>query len=238
MFRGKTFKKTIAFEPAPIRERLGDAGAHAIDNLQRRHLPARATVGRLCCILQRRFEGGFVLKVGGGIAAAAQGLELRGIGQSGLAQIPVCQTVDQPGRESILRADRGAFEHNLKRHFGATQSRQALRAAGAGDEPEMDFRQAHPRRWHGDAVMAAQGDLKTAPQSCPMQRGHNRFAAIFNAIDHIGQMRILHWLVKFLDIRTGRKAAPRSNDDDGRDGQICIRLHDHIAQALPHRLAQ
>ena len=60
LLRGEAFEKAIAFEQAPIGERLGDAGAQAFDNLERGHLPAHAAVGRLFGICQRRFEGGFV----------------------------------------------------------------------------------------------------------------------------------------------------------------------------------
>ena len=86
--------------------------------------------------------------------------------------------------------------------------------------------------------MAAQSNLKTTPQSRTMQRGHHGLFAVFNAVDHIWQLRILHWLVKFFDIRPGRKAPPRPNDDNGCDLSICICLYNCIVQTLSHGLAQ
>ena len=70
-------------------------------------------------------------------------------------QIALDDLVDQAGRERVLRRDRIARQDHRQRLLDADEARQALRAAGARNEPELDLGQAEPRAGRRDAEMAA-----------------------------------------------------------------------------------
>ena len=55
-----------------------------------------------------------------------------------------------------------------------SSARQALRAAGAGDQAELHFGQRDLRRAVGDAVMAAERELEAAAQRGAVDRGDDR----------------------------------------------------------------
>jgi len=71
------------------------------------------------------------------------------------AQLPFLdQCVDHTPLQRFLRRERSAGEDDVERLFDASQARQALRAAGAGNEPEFDLRQTEFRRRDRNPVMA------------------------------------------------------------------------------------
>ena len=77
----------------------------------------------------------------------------------------------RPGRASsaALAPIGSPRQDHRQRLCHADQPRQPLRAAGAGNEPELDFRKAEPRAGRGDAKMAAERDLKPAAERGAMQ---------------------------------------------------------------------
>ena len=86
----------------------------------------------------------------------------------------------RPRREcpSLWRASAAsgvALEHELERGFRADQARQALRAAGAGQQAELDLGQAELRLWRRDAIVARQRELEAAAQRVAVDRRDVRF---------------------------------------------------------------
>ena len=69
-----------------------------------------------------------------------------------------------------------------------TSARQALRAAGARQQAELDLgqRELAPRRGH--AVVAAQRELQPAAQAVPVDRGDDRLRARLDGRDHVVQV--------------------------------------------------
>src|SRR5207302_8074126 len=66
---------------------------------------------------------------------------------------------DQPQLETLLGRDLRAEQQELQRLGAADEARQPLGAAVAGNDPEIRFRLAHPRRLFQQAQMAGHGDL-------------------------------------------------------------------------------
>ena len=79
------------------------------------------------------------------------------------------------------RTDLIALEQHLQRLGRRHQPRHALRAAAAGEEPDLDLRQSDARlvRIRDDAIMARERELKAAAHAHPVDRGGDRLAAGF-----------------------------------------------------------
>ena len=96
------------------------------------------------------------------------------------AQLPFLdQCVDHTPLQRLLRRERSAGEDDVERLFDASQARQALRTAGAGNEPELDLGQTEFRRWDRNPVMAHQRYFETAAQRGAVDGGDDRFWAAF-----------------------------------------------------------
>ena len=72
--------------------------------------------------------------------------------------------VDEPEARGLLGADRVADEVHLQRLVLADEPRQALGAAEAGDDPELDLGLAEERRLGGDAHVAGHRQLAAAAE--------------------------------------------------------------------------
>ena len=77
------------------------------------------------------------------------------------------------------RADLIALEQHLQRVRRWHEPRDALRAAGAGKEADLDLRQSDARlvRIGDDAIVASQRQFETAAHAHAVDRGGHRFAA-------------------------------------------------------------
>ena len=87
------------------------------------------------------------LKLVGAVAHLAQGRlvgdQPAGVAKRGFAQFPFLgELVDDAPFLGLARAERRPRKNDVERLLDADEARQPLRAAGAGDEPELDFRQA------------------------------------------------------------------------------------------------
>ena len=86
-------------------------------------------------------------------------------------QIALDDLVHQPGRKRVLRRDRIARQDHRQRLLDADQARQALRAAGARDETELDFGQARaacpPRRRGNGNPSSARARRRAACRELP-----------------------------------------------------------------------
>ena len=86
--------------------------------------------------------------------------------------------VDQLQRLGLVEIDRLALQQQLHRILRRHDARHALGAAGAGEQPDLDFRQAEPglRVVRGDAVVAGQRQLEAAAEREAVDRGDPRLA--------------------------------------------------------------
>ena len=98
-------------------------------------------------------------------------------GQRGVEQFVVLDhAVDEPELERLLGDDRIADEVHLERLVRADQPRQPLRAAEAGDDPELDLRLAEQRRARRDAHVAGHRELAAAAEGEAVDGGDRRDA--------------------------------------------------------------
>ena len=74
------------------------------------------------------------------------------------------EAVDEAQLERFLGEDRVADEVHLERLARAHQARQALGAAEAGDDPELDLGLPEQRRARGDAHVAGHRELAAAAE--------------------------------------------------------------------------
>ena len=79
--------------------------------------------------------------------------------------------VDQAELEGLLGADRVADQVHLQRLVGAHQARQALGAAEAGDDAELDLGLAEDGRARGDPHVAGHRQLAAAAEGEAVDRG-------------------------------------------------------------------
>ena len=84
------------------------------------------------------------------------------MGDGALQQVVLDQGVDDALVLGFGGGDVPARQDGVQRILGAGEARQALRAAGAGQQAEMDLGQADARGGQGDAIMGAQGRLQAA----------------------------------------------------------------------------
>ncbi|MNZ86634.1 hypothetical protein D3C78_1054600 [compost metagenome] len=97
--------------------------------------------------------------------------------------------VDQTQFEGARGVQRLAGEDGFQGGFGADQARQALGAAGTGNQAEGDFRQAEARLGLGDPVAAGHGQLQATAEGEAADRGDHRLGAGGQLDEQIGQAR-------------------------------------------------
>ena len=83
----------------------------------------------------------------------------------------------RPHSSACLALNGRAGHDHLERLLDADDARQALGAAGAGQEAELDLRQAELRGRHGDAVVAGQRHFEAAAERRAVDRGDDRLGA-------------------------------------------------------------
>src|SRR5574337_2059583 len=88
--------------------------------------------------------------------------------------------VDDAPFPGFARAERRPRKDDFERLLDADEPRQALRAASAGNEAELDLRQAALRRRDSDAVVRGQRDLEPAAERGPVQRRDDRLRGVFD----------------------------------------------------------
>ncbi len=136
----------------------------------------------------------------------------------------------------LARAERRSGQNDVERLLDADEPRQPLRAAGAGNEAELDFGQAAFRRRGGDAIMRGQRHLEPAAERRPVQRRHDRLRGVLDRIEHIRQIGRGGRLAEFGNVGAGDEGASGAYDDDRLDGGVCLRRLDAPLQAVAHDL--
>ena len=125
-------------------------------------------------------------------------------------QIALDDLVDQARRERVLRRDRIAGQDHRQRLLDADEPRQALRAARARDQAELDLGQAEPRAGRRDAEMAAQRELEPAAERRAVHRRDGRLRHLVERRDHVDQARRLRRLAELGDVGAGDEGASRA----------------------------
>ena len=162
----------------------------AVDDLRRGGIAAR----RLRDALSRLGEecGGIAGELGLLVAQPAQWPLLRDDlaceGERAPEEVALGDLVDQAGGR-LVRGNRVAGDHHVERRLRVDRARQALRAAGAGQDPELHFGQRELRAGRGDAVVAAERELEPAAHRDLVDRRDHRFRARLEHCDHLAQVR-------------------------------------------------
>ncbi len=144
------------------------------------------------------------------------------------------EPVDHAAFKRLLRGDRRSRKDRLERRFRADQARQALRAAGAGDQAELDFRQADFCARDRDPIMRDQRDLEAAAERRAVDRRDDGLSAILDRRLRLRQARPAHRLAEFGDVGAGDEGAAGADQHDRLGGGIGRRLGDAIAQRVAH----
>ena len=135
--------------------------------------------------------------------------------------------IDQARGKSRSAADTLAAADHADGARDAHDARQPLRAAGARDDAQRHFRQAHQRARRRDTGITAQRQLEAAAQRRAMQRRHDRLAAVFDGLDHGGQLRFGQGLAELAQVGARDEGAAGADEHgtlqaviglDGRDG--------------------
>ncbi|MNF86480.1 hypothetical protein D3C84_689180 [compost metagenome] len=157
-----------------------------------------------------------------GLSGARGGLagdQLAGVG-TGLAKqrLGACRKpVENAQRECAVGADLGAGQRHVECRLGADQPGQALGAAGAGEQSEVDFRQADAGAGFADAVAAGQRQLQAAAQGELADGRDQGLVESGQAQQQAGQVRRGKGGVaaELADIGAGTEQAVGAEEDDG-----------------------
>ena len=119
------------------------------------------------------------------------------------------EAVGEAELEGFVGEDRVADEVHLEGLVFADQARQALRAAEAGDDPELDLGLAEDRRARGDAHVAGHRQLAAAAEGEAVDGGDRDDALRaelaeqrVRAVDQLGARGLVH-LRERLDVGAG-----------------------------------
>src|SRR5206468_12287560 len=128
-------------------------------------------------------------------------------------------------RLGFLRGEPQPEQHEFLRLCLTDDADEPLTAAGPGDETQVDLRLAELRPTLGDPEIACEGDLKTAAETVPVDRGNRRLREIRQVgDDRLGPLRETPHLERFRDVAERRevrsrakRSVTRTRDDDGAD---------------------
>jgi hypothetical protein len=85
----------------------------------------------------------------------------------------------------LVHLDVAAFEHHVQRVLRADQTGQALRAAGTGQEPDLDLGETDFRISKRNPIVAGEREFETAAERHLFDRGDEGFLALFDRGDHV-----------------------------------------------------
>ncbi len=169
---------------------------------------------------------------------AIPGLQRFGAGSDHVEQPPVRRLaflahghdgVDHADLQRLGRRDALAFHQQRRRRLHADQARQALRAAGAGQQAQSNFGKAEAclRVVGGDAVMKGQRQFHATAQRAAVQGRGNRFAAQFEGAQEFVPVanrgmksRRVGDRAEFGQIAAGDEILLRRADQQAPDGRV------------------
>jgi hypothetical protein len=215
-------------------------GLHGVDALERRrvvlrhaahHVLGELEVGIALRVLARqvahqrqRFTG-----LAGHALGEGHGFVEHRLGRCGQL---VEQLLARQAREQFALHGLAAHDH-VEGGFHTDHARQALRAAGAGNEAQLDFGQRDAGARCGHAVVAAQRQFEAAAHAHGVDGCDDGLGGGFEREDHAQQVGLLQRLgrAEFLDVRTAGERLAGAGDDDGLDGVVGIGLGQAIGDA-------
>ncbi len=153
------------------------------------------------------------------------------------------------------RADLVALQHHLQGIARGHEARDALRAAGSREQPDLDLRQADARLVviGRDPEMAGERELEGAPEAGAVDRGGEGLAASLEPpveqgepprlLEEIGGRFLLAFALAQLriflaegfehrEVRSAREAVLARGDDAALDGRVRSDLVDDLAELL------
>ncbi len=145
-------------------------------------------------------------------------------------EIAVDAPVDDAERDRRVDADRLAAGHEVERRLPAGETRQADRAAGAGQEPEADFREPELQVAGCAAVMAGERGLRAAAERRAVERRDDRLGAGLEARQHGGQQRLDRRPVELAHVGAGHECTARAREHDGAHGRVGVERLDGVEQ--------
>ncbi|MNN57660.1 hypothetical protein D3C81_1726580 [compost metagenome] len=132
----------------------------------------------------------------------------------------------------------GAVGDHFERPFRADQTGQALRAAGARQQAEMDFGQAAFRAARGNAVVAHQRHLQSAAERGAVDGGDHRLGAVLDGRLHLGQPGRHQRLAELGDIGAGNEGLAGTGQHDALHRRIGDAALDPLQDAGAHGCGQ
>ena len=141
--------------------------------------------------------------------------------------------VDQAHLQARLARHVLARRHHLQRLLRPHDARQPLRAAGAGQQAEIDFRQAAAGGGHGHAVVTGERHFQAAAQRRAVDRGDHGLGRILDRVLHVEQARALRRLAEFGDVGAGDEGAAFADEHD----RFRVRVGDGLFEAARQSVA-
>ena len=186
---GHQLHELAAFDLQALLERQGDRRLDALDvGFRRVKALERLGIGLAHVGEERRQIGRAAAQLAVVIAHLLQralfGQHLAGEGDSAGGQITVHHFVHQPGGQRILGAHLRAAGHHFGGFLRANDARQALRAAGAGQQAQLHFRQAEFGLGIAHPIMRAQRHFQAAAQGGAVDGGDDGDGRTFHGILH------------------------------------------------------
>ena len=174
------------------------------------------------------------IHLAGAARALAGGDQLPGVFDSRCIHVAVGDAVDRAIFERRLGVDHLGGDDHLQRLLGADQAGKALRAAGAGDDPEIDFREADARAGVGDAIVAGERDLVAAAERGAEQRGHDRHVLVLETGEEMAVFGFLRRAGKFADVGAGEEGRALAGEHDRLDARELLDLVERGFQPRTH----
>jgi hypothetical protein len=229
--------ETLALQAQRLVDRFADRHRHRFHALQRRRKILRRGTDRVARELQERFSLRVLhLEVAHALERQFVGHHLVGQRPRRRHRIAVDHVVEQRGAFELGRRDRRTRHDHVERRLQPDHPRQPLRAAGAGQQAELDFGQRDLRIGLRHAVVGAERQLQPAAHADTRDRSDHRLGRVFERSDQRRQPRLAQGIrrAEFLDIGATRERALAAGDDDRLHlglGQCAIqRLHQALAQ--------
>ena len=131
----------------------------------------------------------------------------------------------------LLRRDHFAGEHELHRDPFAHEPRQTLRAAVAGNNPQLHFGLAELGGFAGQAEGAGHSDLASAAERESIDAGDHRLAQVLDQVEHaLPAVRVLFArdrvvLGQLANVRAGNeRLLTRPGQDDHSHAGIILNV--------------
>ncbi len=160
--------------------------------------------------------------------------------QRGRQDVLGMEGVEQSGVAQLLRGDGRARHDHVQRPLDADQARQALRAAGARQEAQLDLRQRDLRARDGHAVMTGQSQFETAAHTDTIDAGNHGLAQSFDRASERGKIRLRQRLgpTELADVGAAGKALRRTHQNDCLDGVVRLGTLQRAQQCAPQFRAE